>query len=240
LKLSNGIFLDKCYAKVKEFDFFEYVVDKHNNVWKYIKSKDHFIKVTPWKDGEDRRMNRFQIENLINIGKLIQMKGKPHVHEIINERWDNDERSLEYNGMLFEVGKNFKENHAFDAPLHRFVHSYKTQDMITHKYTNDYRIGYFNGNLIWWTCFHFIVINCTPFKFAGSLENVEIEYNEDMNILECSYSKKTKYKKWAFPSDSPCTVINLSSSLDFDCSNNEPIRYTYNKNTYEESVRHRY
>jgi len=88
--------------KLKKFDFFEYVVDKHNNVWKYIKSKDHFIKVTPWKDGEDRRMNRFQIENLINIGKLVQMKGKPRVYEIINERWDNDERSWEYNGMLLK------------------------------------------------------------------------------------------------------------------------------------------
>lgn len=156
--------------KLKKFDFFEYVVDKHNNVWKYIKSKDHFIKVTPWKDGEDRRMNRFQIENLINIGKLVQMKGKPRVYEIINERWDNDERSWEYNGMLFEVGKNFKENQAFDAPLHKFLYSYKAQNGNNVKYTNDYRIGYFNGKLVWWTCFHYY-----PRTYIWTFESLDKE-----------------------------------------------------------------
>lgn len=30
--------------KIKSFNFFEYVVDKYNNIWKYVKSKDHFIK----------------------------------------------------------------------------------------------------------------------------------------------------------------------------------------------------
>ena len=106
----------------KLINVFEYVVDKHNNVWKYIKSKDHFIKVTPWQKGEDRRINRFEIENLIESGKLIQMKGKPQIYAIINEKWDNDERTWEHDGMLFTVGKNFKANQAFDAPLHKVVH----------------------------------------------------------------------------------------------------------------------
>lgn len=141
--------------KLKEFDFFEYVVDKHNNVWRYIKSKDHFIKVTPWDNGEDRRMNRSEIERFIESGELIQMKGKPRVYEIINERWDNDVRSWEYNGMHFEAGKNSKENQAFDAPFHKFLHSYKDQDGKTVEYTHDYRIGYFNGKIIWWSCYHY-------------------------------------------------------------------------------------
>ena len=139
--------------KIKSFDFFEYVVDKYNNIlnniWKYVKSKDHFIKVTPWEKEEDRRINRFEIERLIESGELVQMKGKPQTYKIINEKWDNDERTWEYNDMMFTVGKNTKENQAFDAPLHKFVHSYKTQDGTTREYTNDYRIGYFNGNLVW-------------------------------------------------------------------------------------------
>ena len=63
--------------KIKSFDFFEYVVDKYNNIWKYVKSKDHFIKVTPWEKEEDRRINRSEIERLIESGELVQMKGKP-------------------------------------------------------------------------------------------------------------------------------------------------------------------
>ena len=121
----------------------------YNNIWKYVKSKDHFIKVTPWKKEEDRRINRFEIERLIESGELVQMKGKPQTYKIINEKWDNDERTWKYNDMMFTVGKNTKENQAFDAPLHKFVHSYKTQDGTTREYTNDYRIGYFNGNLVW-------------------------------------------------------------------------------------------
>ena len=47
--------------QVKSFNIFPYAKDKHDNVWKYIPAKDHFIKISPWKDGEDRRVNCFQI-----------------------------------------------------------------------------------------------------------------------------------------------------------------------------------
>lgn len=88
--------------------------------------------------------------------------------------------------------------------------------------------------------YYFIIINCTPFKFSDSLEKVDIEYNENTNILECSYLKKTKNRKYIFPSDSPWIVTDLNYSLDFDCSNNEPIKYRYNKSTYKESIKDMY
>jgi len=50
--------------------------------------------------------------------------------------------------------------------------------------------------------------------------------------------KRKKYKKYVFPSDSPWTVTHFNYSLDFDCSNNEPIRYSYSKDTYKESVKY--
>ena len=159
--------------KIKSFDFFEYVVDKYNNIWKYVKSKDHFIKVTPWEKEEDRRINRSEIERLIESGELVQMKGKPQTYKIINEKWDNDERTWEYNDMIFAVGKNTKENQAFDAPLHKFVHSYKTQDGTTSEYTNEYRIGYFNGNLVWWRCLHYY-----PRTYIWTFEHLDKEPNE--------------------------------------------------------------
>lgn len=66
----NSIEID-LWKKIKSFNFFEYVVDKYNNIWKYVKSKDHFIKVTPWEKEEDRRINRFEIERLIESGELV-------------------------------------------------------------------------------------------------------------------------------------------------------------------------
>lgn len=127
------------------FDFFQYVIDKHNNVWKYVKGKDHFIKVTPWESNEDRRVNRFEIEKLINEGKLTQMKAKPKLFEIINKRWQDDQRSWEFNGQIFQTNIYHKDDDCMKAPLHVF----------TEPYEDKYRIAYHNGKLVWFTCYHY-------------------------------------------------------------------------------------
>lgn len=87
--------------------------------------------------------------------------------------------------------------------------------------------------------FYFTLINCTPFKFTDNLSKVKINYNEHSNILECIYDKQTSYKRWAWPSDSPYTVNEYHYKLEFDCSNNEPINYSYHHSTYEESKKDR-
>ena len=142
-------------VKIKNHEIFPYVVDKHNNVWKYIVSKQHFIKVTPWKYAEDRRVNVFEIETQILSGDLVQKKAKPQVYEIINKRWDEYDYSWEYEGTLYSVGINHIDAQAYDAPLHKFEHSYKSQDGKKHTYTSDYRIGFYNGKIVWWTCYHY-------------------------------------------------------------------------------------
>ena len=111
--------------QVKSFDIFPYVKDKHDNVWKYIPAKDHFIKISPWKDGEDRRVNRFQIEQKINKGELEQYSNKQGIKQIINERWDKEDREWDFNGDHFIVSPRMNDNDFYKAKVHKFIHTYK-------------------------------------------------------------------------------------------------------------------
>jgi len=140
---------------VKTFDIFPYVVDKHDNIWKYTNA-GYFLKVSPWESGKDRRVNRFEIEELIKKGKLIQYTAKPKLFEKLNKRWDNATHDWMHNDDIFQVAlpnKNGKD--FYKAPLHKFSHKYKDAQGITHEYFSEYRIVFFNGNIYWATPYHY-------------------------------------------------------------------------------------
>ena len=141
--------------QVKSFDIFPYVKDKHDNVWKYISAKDHFIKISPWKDGEDRRVNRFQIEQKINKGELVQYSNKQGIKQIINERWDKEDREWDFNGDHFVVSPRMNDNDFYKAKVHKFIHTYKDQNGEEHEYSNNYRIVFFNGKIVWANPWHY-------------------------------------------------------------------------------------
>jgi len=88
--------------------------------------------------------------------------------------------------------------------------------------------------------FYFTIVNGTPFKFADDLSSVKIKYEEDKNMLECTYENEHRGKKYAWPSDAPWIVTTYFYSLYFDCNTNEPIKYSFSKDTVEESCKHRY
>lgn len=140
---------------MKNFDSFPFVVDKHNRVWKYVKAKGHFIKVTPWNNGEDRRVNRFQIEKLIKENKLTQMKDKPAVHEIINKVWDNCYRSWEYMGVEYRVDDREHAAHYEKAPIHKFEHFYTASNGEKCSWYENWRLGFNNGKIVWVNAYHY-------------------------------------------------------------------------------------
>ena len=174
---------------MKQFEFFPFVVDKHNNVWKYVKTKDHFIKVTPWKPGEDRRVNRFEIEKLITSNALTQMKNKPTVHEIINNRWREVDFSWEFNGKKFYVDPYKSMDECMKAPLHKFVHKYKDFEGKQREYCESFRIGFHNGKLVWFAAYHYFPQLCmwpfedvnkepTGYHYWGNAKSVRPIYND--------------------------------------------------------------
>ena len=150
---------------MKDFNKFPFVVDKHNNVWKYVKAKDHFIKVTPWEPGEDRRVNRFEIEKLINKNELTQMKNKSAVNEIINNRWREVDYSWEYKGRTYYVDPFHSTKDCMKAPQHAFRHTYKDASEKEPEYFSKYRLGFHNGHIVWFNPYHYFPQLCIwPFE----------------------------------------------------------------------------
>lgn len=140
---------------VKSFDVYPYVIDKHYNIWKYT-DRGYFLKVSPWENGEDRRVNKCHIEELIKRGKLTQCSAKSTLFEKLNKKWDECGREWEHNGEHFCVdiqGNN--GNDFYKAPIHKFPHTYKGIDGNKHTYCSEYRIVFFNGNIYWATPHHY-------------------------------------------------------------------------------------
>ena len=138
---------------MKQFDVrkYAYVKDKHDNVYKNLNKKGHYLKITPWIDGEDRRINVFEIESLVKSGKLTAIE-RTDALCAANKRWHTDERSWEFNGQTFCVeaidGKDTEK--ALKAPMHTFVTKYKGADGKDHSFDRRYRIGMLKGDMVWW------------------------------------------------------------------------------------------
>lgn len=140
---------------IYDFEFWPYVCDEYNNVFRYS-PKGYFLKVTPWNKSEDRRYSIDEIKKNIENGNLKQYKAKSKIHEIINSRW-KDERIFEweYNGMKFKACVFEKERDYSKIPLHSFKHTYKDINGNEHSYENKYRIVFFNGKIYWSHCYHY-------------------------------------------------------------------------------------
>lgn len=168
---------------VKSFDIFPYAVDKHDNIWKYTEA-GYFIKVSPWKSGEDRRVNRFEIENLIKNGKLVQYSTKSNVFEKLNKRWDNTIYQWIHDGILYQVElQNKNGEDFFKAPVHKFIHKYKDASGNYREYFNEYRIVFYNGNIYWANSYHY-----WPQVILWKFESIDKEPNRNLN----SYQRWTK------------------------------------------------
>ena len=170
---------------MKEFDVqkYKYVKDKNSNVWRYSESKKHYIKLTPWKDGEDRRVNVFEIEQLVKANKLMPIS-KLEARTLTNKRWDDHSTSWVFNGQTFEV-KERSENKDIDFPMHTFVQYYIGADAQKHSLVNRYRLGYYNGDLVWWWSYHYY-----PQTYVYKFESIDKE-PDTMNFwyTDCRHIK---------------------------------------------------
>lgn len=153
--------------QIKPFEKFPYVADKHDNVWKYCIKSKHFLKVTPWEDGEDRRVNVYEVEKWVESGKVTQYTAKPKIFEIINRRWDNVSCSWEFGGDVYTSPEREKSIDWEQIPWHEFTEEFKSG----HKYTSRYKLVHYQGHLYWSTpyvyypklvLYEFNCIGCPP------------------------------------------------------------------------------
>lgn len=152
---------------MESFEKFRYVVDKHNNVWKYTDNK-HFLKITPWEDGEDRRVNAYQVEKWIESGKVKQMATTQKVYEIVNKRWSGVSREWDFKHDHFTVKEAGEGGTWEEAPWHIFKSSYKVGDK-EFEIVDRYKLIFHNGHLYWSNCYvYYPIVLLMPFKDIDS------------------------------------------------------------------------
>lgn len=81
---------------------------------------------------------------------------------------------------------------------------------------------------------YYILIDDVPYEFTDNLSSVKINFKEKQNILECTYTHTDRRKKAPWPGWMPWIVTNTLYYLAFDCSTNEPIKYTVSSHSHEE------
>lgn len=91
-----------------------------------------------------------------------------------------------------------------------------------------------NADLLLRDDWYYVLIDNTPYPFADELSKAKINYNEDENILECSYKYTTRRKKAPWPGWMPWIVTTHYYDLEFDCKTNEPLSYDYTYDQVEE------
>jgi len=179
---------------IKKFSKFLFIKDAEDNVWKYILSKKHFLKVSRWEMNENRILSEEDAKNGIIQGYFTQYANKPFIHHIINQKWNNDNYEWNYNNEHFIVYKDdIYNSYLRKAKTHIFKHTYSSSSGESTEYDAKYKIVFFNGKLYWTYAdpmHYWPQIQLSPF------ENIDIEPGFDIwfwtsaKYIRPIYSKK--------------------------------------------------
>ena len=179
-------------AKVKLNKF---IVDRKKNIYKYITNHQYYLKITPWKQGEDRRKTIDDINDMLSTGKAIPEKNEHNIYQMLNDIWDQTYDSWEHCGYTYEVDlfENTKMRMNFQKiPWHYFSEKSTNYLGIEKEQKYNYKIGYNCGNLYWVEIggylprvrlFNFIDENTPPDRFNfkwSKLEHVRPIYNKKL------------------------------------------------------------
>lgn len=145
--------------QIRDFRICKYIKDKKNHYWKYRPNRMDFIKVTPWKPGEDRRLTLDEVRNGIRNGKYIQDQiALKNARTKINEIWMNTPFEWDYDGdhFMVDVVKS-KKSEYYKAPIHNLNKS---------GWYSDWRLGFVNGQIYWVNEYHYSP-RCIIIPFQG-------------------------------------------------------------------------
>ena len=108
-----------------------------------------YLKVTPWKTGEDRRTNINELKKLELEGKVVQMSFAKACEEL-NTIWNNISRFWEYDGKEYRTikGVNLLE-YLTMPPGHSWDDKWKDMQGEEHITTWTWYLVMYQGKLYW-------------------------------------------------------------------------------------------
>ena len=134
-------------------------------IYKYCPSSQIFFLVTPAFQKTSKVLCLDEAKTFILKGKFVQYKKSSNIYEKINIAWENWSEQWEYNGEEFFVDSSADLR---DAPWH-------------HGPMAAMKIGYYHGELVWVTGFHYMPRVCYC-KFNSIYEKPSWEHVGYTNI----------------------------------------------------------
>ena len=124
----------------------KFILFDNNAVYKQTTHEDgHYIKISPWEVGEDRRMSKEMIIDALNNGTAKSLN-KTKAKEIVNQLFRKIDYSWIHDNKLYCV---FSDNNP-----RAFLYNNLT-NAVQHKYpyygnlTLNYYLVYYNGKIYW-------------------------------------------------------------------------------------------
>lgn len=148
----KAIISNKCFVK-----------DNDGVIYKYIPFKSHFIKMTHWDIGDDRRVPFKYMANYFENGfaKVIEKK---KAATLINIYWDNLEREWEFDGKKYKV---LSFNDYPDYVKNKYeIDYFKPHNFKYEIYDLQMYLGWYQGKLVWFI-YRPSIDRCCMTKFNG-------------------------------------------------------------------------
>ena len=122
-----------------------YFIDTDNVIYKYISSKNNFVKLTHWSIGDDRRVS-FEDLNNKELKELTRTKA----NELTNKYWNNLTREWEYKGKKYKA-LSIKDKQLYYPDITPKAHIFPCDN----KYIKEHKfwVGLYQNRIIWYTIF---------------------------------------------------------------------------------------
>ena len=127
----------------------KFIITPNNHIYKWVESKGYYLKLTPWEDGEDRRV----LEN--NIGEHDRISYNSAM-ESLNTIWNNTTRSWRFEGENYKVLSNHNPslgannlNSLHHAPDHDFPVEWIDRNCEVKISHDVYKLCFYQGKIFW-------------------------------------------------------------------------------------------
>lgn len=125
-----------------------YFIDNEGVIYKYIFNKNHFVKLTHWSIGEERRVDVEFLSKEYNNKELKELK-QTKACELANKYWNSLTREWEYNGKKYKALS--KEDRELYYPnIRPKAHKFKGKEV---GYRPTFWIGLYQNRIVWYTIF---------------------------------------------------------------------------------------
>lgn len=164
-------------------------------IFKETSDNAKYLKVSPWKTGEDRRINIDDLKKLEVEGKVTKLPWDNALEEL-NTIWNNTDRYWTHDDNEYKsLGKSYISKNNL-PPRHTFVYRGTTGDGKEWLYEETFYLTMFQGQLYWVEFYHYTQKRICQFEGIDVPPNTDNGQWTNMRNLHPIYVKDKNTNEW--------------------------------------------